>query len=92
MLSGEQFEFLPARSVVNLYSTGSATGLNVDFNVGGETVAVNAALNSQNRTPVKPDDLILTTSGNKGERLFLTYSNTTAGALTARTMVEVIPF
>jgi hypothetical protein len=91
VLAGQQFEFLPAKSLVQVGATSSATGINADFNIGGETLIVDALIPPTNRYPFPPDDIIATSSGRAGERLFLTFRNTTAGALTVQTKLEITP-
>jgi len=91
VLAGQQFEFLPAKALVELRATTTATGINADFNIGGETLLVDTLISNANRFPIKPDDSLVTSSGLAGERLFLTYRNTTAGALTVTTVVEITP-
>lgn len=91
VLSGELFETLPGNSVVELYTTGSAAGLRAFFSIGGVQMLEEAAVNAQNRTPVVPDDLLTQEGGMGGQRLSLRYRNTTGGALTARTLVKVVP-
>lgn len=91
ILAGQQFEFLPARSMVSVRASSSATGLNVDFNVGGEAVIVDALSSDSNRFPIIPDDQLCVTSGTQGERLFLTLRNTTGAAITTRVVVEITP-
>lgn len=90
-LAGLQFEFLPAMCSVQLRCTSSATGIRSDFNIGGEQLAVDTLVPPTNRFPIAPDDTLVTTSGAQGERLFLTFRNTTAGALTVQWAVEVLP-
>lgn len=91
VLSGQQFEFLPAKALVSLRAATTATGINADFNIGGESIVVDALVSRANRYPIVPDDVLATSSGMAGERLFLTYRNTTAGALTVETVIEVTP-
>lgn len=91
LLAGQQFEFLPARASVQLRAASSATGIRCDFNIGGEQLAVDTLVPPTNRFPIAPDDTLLTSSGRKGERLFLTLRNSTAGALTVQWAVEIMP-
>lgn len=91
VLAGQQFEFLPAKALVTLRAATTATGLNVDFNIGGESVIVDALMSFANRYPIVPDDVLCSSSGMAGERLFLTFRNTTAGALTATLVLEIVP-
>lgn len=88
VLAGELYEFLPFAAIVSLYVTGSAAGLRASLSIGGAQVLEEAEVNSQNRTPIVPDDLLTQEGGRPGERLFLRFRNTTAGALTARWIVK----
>jgi hypothetical protein len=91
VLSGQLYEFLSQPSVVTLFATGSATGLRTTFSIGGQLFVEEGVLNAQNRTPIPPDDLIVQEAGLAGERLVLKYRNTTAGSLTARTLIQINP-
>lgn len=88
-LAGELFEFLTRPSRIALYATGSATGLNCTLLVGGLAFANDQAILLQNRFPIVPDDFLVDAGGIPGERLVLTFRNTTGGALTAFWRVEV---
>jgi hypothetical protein len=91
VLAGLQFEFLPSGARVQLRASSAATGIRADFNIGGEQLAVDTLVPPTNRFPISPDDTMVTTSGRRGERLFLTFRNTTAGALVVQWAVEVMP-
>ncbi len=82
-LAGLQYEFLPAAAQVVLSCTGSATGLNTTFLAGGVTLINDTAISLQNRFPLIPDDILTQEVIPAGSRLFLTFRNTTGGALTA---------
>jgi len=89
VLAGQQFEFLPNNANVTLSVAGSATGLNTSLLAGGVTVINDQAINTANRFPVIPDDVLSTETIPGGARLLLTFRNTTAGALTAFWRVDV---
>lgn len=63
----------------------------MDFNVGGEQLAVDTLVPPTNRFPIAPDDTMVTTSGLRGERLFLTLRNTTGAAIVVQYAVEIMP-
>lgn len=88
-LSGLQFEFLDRPRPVRLYATGSATGLRVNFNIGGLNFINDSRISLQNRPPVVPDDFVLEVPVAVG-RMLLTFRNTTGGALTAFWRVEIV--
>lgn len=92
ILAGEAFEFLPARSRIRVRSTSAAVGVRMDFSVGGEVLAANALVPPTNRYPLDPEDLVLQVAGVQGERLFLTYLNTTGAAIVTQTSIDVLPF
>jgi len=91
VLAGQQFEFLPARASVQLRAASAATGIRADMNLGGEQLAVDTLVPPTNRFPIAPDDTMLTTTGVKGERLFLTFRNTTVAAIVVQYVVEIMP-
>jgi hypothetical protein len=88
-LAGQLYEFLPANANVVVSCTGSATGLNATLLAGGVTLINDQAISLQNRFPVIPDDILTQEMIPAGARLFLTFRNTTGGALTAFWRVDV---
>lgn len=91
VFSGKRFERAPFSGFLSLYTTGSAAGLQQELNVGGRSVTPRDPVNTQNRIPVVPDDMIA--SGievYQGELIQLTVNNTTGGALVhnARILLE----
>jgi hypothetical protein len=91
VLAGQQFEFLPSRASVQLRASSAATGIRADMNIGGEQLAVDTLVPPTNRFPIAPDDTMLTTTGTKGERLFLTFRNTTGAGIVVQYVVEIMP-
>lgn len=90
VLSGQRFERAPFDGFMRIYSSGSAAGLREEFNVGGRSVSPRMIVNTQNRSPVVPDDLrIDEVPVYAGELIQVTVANTTAGALTHRLRVEL---
>lgn len=89
VLAGQLFEFLAQDSQIVLSCSGSAAGLNTTLLAGGVSLINDQAINSQNRFPVIPDDIITQEQVPAGARLLLTFRNTTAGALTAFWRVDV---
>lgn len=91
-LTGQRFERMPFDGFVTLFSTGSAAGLREELNIGGMSISGRMPVNTQNRSPVVPDDLrVEQVQGAKGDLIQLTVANTTAGALTYRARVEIEP-
>lgn len=91
VLTGKLHEFLSRPSVVRVYGTASAVGLNITFLLGGRSIMQDQEISSQNRMPIVPDDIVCQGVGNQGDRLILSLRNTTGGAITAFSRVDVEP-
>lgn len=91
VVAGKLAEFLGDPSRVALYATGSAVGLNFSILIGGESVVDDQEVSAANRFPVIPDDFVAEGGGLAGDRIIVRVRNTTAGAITAFTRVEVNP-
>jgi hypothetical protein len=90
VLDGELYQTLPYDSVMALYITGSAAGLEAQMFVGGQAVSNSVTVNAENRVPLVPDDqLISGFIGYNGQPLMLKVTNTTGGALTSYWKVEL---
>lgn len=90
VLTGQRFERAPYDGFATFYSTGSAAGLREEFNIGGRSVSGRLVVNTQNRSPVVPDDVrVVEVEMYQGELIQVTVANTTAGALTHRLRVEL---
>lgn len=89
VLSGKIGEFLSQPGTVALYGTASAVGLNMSLLVGGQAVVDDQEVNAQNRLPLVPDDFVAAATGLQGDRVVVRLRNTTAGAITAFSRVEV---
>lgn len=88
-LSGKIHEFVPFPAVVKLHATASAVGMNMTFLVGGVSICQDQEVSAANRTPIVPDDFVASVAAPAGARLVLSYRNTTAGAVTAFSRVDV---
>ena len=91
LCAGKTAEFIQEASVVRLYATSSAVGLNVSLVVGEEVAIDDQEVNAQNRMPIMPDDFVAEAGAFPGDRITLRFRNTTGGALTAFSRVEVEP-
>jgi len=91
VLAGKIFEFAQRPSVLRLYATAAAVGLNVSFVVGARVIVDDQEVNAQNRMPLVPDDLLAEAGARPGERIVVRLRNTTAGAITAFTRLDLIP-
>ena len=90
VMTGQIYERLPADELLWLGVTQSATGLLVDFLVGGVNMLQAFAPSLQNRTPQYPQDYPLRgTEGHENAQLILRVVNTTAGALSLFWLVEL---
>jgi len=90
VLSGEKYERPPGDALGALYATGSAAGLTCELNVNGAAVSDTLTVNTQNRLPVVPDDLVIDEwEAPQGGLIQLQASNSTGGALTFNWRVEL---
>jgi hypothetical protein len=91
ILAGLPFEFVVQPSIIRVYMSASAIGLNADVLIGGESLVSDSEMSSSNRFPTRPDDLLLEHGGLPGERIFIALRNTTGAAIIGQTLVDVIP-
>jgi len=90
-LTGKTMEFVRQRSIVKLFATASATGMNYSLIVGNDVSVEDQEVNAQNRMPIVPDDFLVATGALPGDRVVVKLHNTTAGAIVAFTRVEILP-
>lgn len=90
VLAGEQFEFLPKDALVRIRSSATIDNVRMDVQIGSQTIISNGLVPNTNRFPIVPDDNMGEFGARAGERLFLTYNNTTAGAGTIKTVIEIL--
>lgn len=88
--AGKVAEIVMRPSLLRVRVSASAAGLNATLIVGGRVVVNDQAINSANRWPILPDDLLTEHGVAPGSRLILTFRNTTGGALTVNHVSEVI--
>lgn len=90
ILSGRRYERAPFTGLATFYSTGSAAGLEEEINIGGVSVTPRTQVNSNNRSPLVPDDYrVGDVPVFQGQLIQITVANTTAGALTHRLRMEI---
>lgn len=91
VLTGQRYERAPFQAGVgNLFCCGSAAGLTAELNVGGVSVTPPTVVNTQNRLPVVPDDILVSEwECMNGQLLQVTVVNTTGGALTFFWRVDI---
>lgn len=91
VLSGKLHEFCAGPSLIRVYACASAVGLNCSCLVGNETFAQDQEVNAQNRMPLEPDDFFVEAAGVAGDRILVSLRNTTGGAITGFTRIEITP-
>jgi len=89
--AGNLNEFLQATSLVNLYASAAAVGLNVSLIVGEEIFLDDQEVSAQNRMPLVPDDLVVQAAGFQGDRVIVRYRNTTGATIVAFSRVDMLP-
>lgn len=94
VLAGSPFEFISQPSLIKLAVTqagAAASDITGVFQVGGESLLQSGNMSDRNAFPTFRDDLIVEAGAQPGERLFLTFANTTAGALVVQFLLDVMP-
>ncbi len=89
VLAGELFEFISRPSRIAIYVVGAAVGINCTFLLGGVSFSNDQAVPDKTGFPIIPDDFFVDAGGFAGERLVLTFRNTTGAAIVATFKVEV---
>lgn len=90
VIAGNQFEFAPTRSIVEVAVIGSAIGLEVDILVGARAVVTRLIPLLKATAAIYPDDF-LRFGAMAGERIIIRVRNTTGGNLIALTTVRFTP-
>lgn len=91
ILAGKAFEFAALPSIVNIYIVASAVGLRADVLIGGESIVSDEEMSGANRFPQTDTDLFARHGAAPGDRIFVALRNTTGAAISASTLVEVLP-
>jgi hypothetical protein len=91
LLSGSAFEFARQNSLVTMGVTQAAAGMFATINSGADVVAEEFSPAIQTRFPIIPDEMYYTDIAVTGDRLVIRVRNPTAGAIIARTIVQVSP-
>ena len=82
------FSKAPFSGFLTVLSTGSAVGLELQVMIAGVLAVERQALNTNNRVPIMPDDVVVDgIPVMKGDLIQVSQFNTTAGSLTPRTRV-----
>lgn len=93
VLAGSSFEFVATDAVIILACTnpgGTPGDITADFQIGGESLTQAANVPTRNAFPTFEEDVFVKAGASGGERLFLNYNNTTAGALNVDTLIDVM--
>ena len=88
LVSGSAYEFARARQIVSLGVVQSATGMFATIQSGADIVAEEFSLPVLTTYPIIPDNMYFTDLMEQGDRLVIRVRNPTAGALTARAVVQ----
>jgi len=91
LYSGSAFEFARQNSLLNMAVVGSATGLVGTIQVGSRIVVEESPLAILASMPKLQDDFYYSEGVLANERLICRIRNTTAGALTVRSIAQMQP-
>lgn len=91
LISGSAFEFARGDQVVSIGIAQSATGMFATIQSGSDIVAEEFAPAILTRFPIIPDEMYYNDVMAMGDRLVIRCRNPTAGALTARCIVQIQP-
>ena len=94
VLAGSPFEFVAQPSIIKLACTqagAAASDITGDFQIGGESLLQAGNISDRAAHPTFRDDIIVEAGAQAAERLFLTFSNTTAGALLVHFLLDIMP-
>ncbi len=92
--TGTQFEFAPYDALLELGVMGSATGLQITFATGADTLSIDQAVTvvrAANQYPLYPDDFVISDVVGEGERIIEAIRNTTVGALSHFSGIKLTP-
>jgi len=89
VLDGKPEQFLTRNAALSFYMAASAAGIFATILVGDTVVVDDQEISGVNRFPIRPDDLFGRAGGAGGDLLFVRLRNSTGGALTVTTVVDV---
>ena len=93
VLAGSPFEFVVQPSLIKVAMTqagAAGSDITADFQIGGESLMQAGNVSDRSAFPTFLDDLTIEAGAQAGERLFLTFSNTTAGALVVSFLLDIM--
>jgi hypothetical protein len=88
LVSGSAYEFARSRQIVSLGVVQSVTGMFCTIQSGADIVAEEFSLPILTTYPIIPDNMYFTDVMEQGDRLVIRVRNPTAGAITARAVVQ----
>jgi len=92
VLAGQQYQQAPFDGFLTVRCAGSATGLRLSVLVQGVSKLNRGFVNTQNRVPIQPDDIIVANVPVRaGQQIVLPAENTTGGALTLNVIADLVP-
>lgn len=91
IFNGSAFEFARQNSLLNMAVVGSATGLVATIQVGSRVVVEESPLAILTTMPKLQDDFYYSEGVLANERVICRVRNTTAGALTVRSIAQMQP-
>lgn len=91
ILAGKANEFVSEPSVVTIGIAASAVGLKATVVIGTEVVVDDQEVSSINRMPQFPEDALAEGGAFAGDRITVRLHNTTAGAITGFTKINLSP-
>lgn len=89
LLSGSAFEFLRQNALISCGIVQSATGCFATIQSGADIVAEEFSPAIKTTYPIIPDEMYYSDVGVAGDRLVIRFRNPTAGAITARAIVQI---
>jgi len=91
ILAGKVAEFLSENSLIRVFISAAATGMNTSFLVGTESQVQDQEISSSNRFPQDPEDFLAESGGLEGDRILISLRNTTGAAIIVRTRISIEP-
>lgn len=91
ILAGKANEFVQEASIAQIGICASAVGLRASVVIGNEVVVDDQEVSAANHMPLFPDDILAEGGAFAGDRITIRLHNTTAGAITGFTKVNLTP-
>lgn len=91
ILSGKAQEFVNEASILQIGVCASAVGLKAIVVIGNEVVVDDQEVSAANHMPLFPDDVLAEGGAFPGDRVIVRLHNTTGGAITGFTKINLSP-